>query len=180
MKRVTLFLFITLLTTILSGGNISDGYILPTVDGKKIHVKNTENGLDFKEFEGRVVFLEFWGTRCPPCRMSIPNYIKLKNKFKDKLAIVAIEVQDTPKEALKSFVKAKGINYNVVAYRDAYDFVSDIAKRAQWRGAIPFLIILDKAGNVVTMQLGLLNEEALSGVVEKLSKAKVNPPAKKK
>ena len=71
----------------------ADDYItLPTLDGKKIHVKGTDNGLEFKEFKGKVVFLEFWGTHCPPCLISIPNYIKLQEKYKDKLAIVAIEV----------------------------------------------------------------------------------------
>jgi len=149
----------------------ADDYItLPTLDGKKIHVKGTDNGLEFKEFKGKVVFLEFWGTHCPPCLISIPNYIKLQQKYRDKLAIVAIEVQDTPKEQLKQFVEAKGINYNVIPYRDALEFVNYIGKRAQWQGSIPFLLILDKAGNVVTMQVGLLNEKALDGIVQELSK----------
>ena len=143
--------------------------VLPTISGKKLHVIGTKNGLKFQEYQGKVVFLEFWGTHCPPCLISIPNYIKLQSKYKDKLAIVAVEVQDTPKEALKTFAAGKGMNYDVIPYRDAVDFVEYVTKRAGWEGSIPFLLILDKNGNVVTMQVGLLNEKALDGIVAKLS-----------
>ncbi len=168
MKKLMIGLLATLFLAISSHA-AEEALVLPTISGKKIHVIGTQNGLKFQEYQGKVVFLEFWGTHCPPCRMSIPNYIKLQKKYKNKLAIVAIEVQDTPKEALKTFVKEQGINYNVIAYRDAVNFVGYISKRARWQGSIPFLIILDKNGNVVTMQVGLLNEKALDGLVAKLS-----------
>ena len=178
MKKLLALLLVGAAFLTTSAQAADDSIVLPTVEGKKIHVKGTENGLDFKEYRGRVVFLEFWGTHCPPCLISVPNYIKLKKMFKDKLAIVAIEVQDTPADKLKKFAEAKGINYDVVPYRDAYSFVNYVGKRAGWKGSIPFLIILDKSGNVVTMQVGLLNEKALEGIVEKLSEMPATPAKK--
>ena len=172
-KRIfTILLALSFLPLMAQSKN--DAYMsLPTVQGSKIHVKGTENGLEFKEFKGKIVFLEFWGTHCPPCLMSIPHYIDLTKKYGDKFKMVAVEVQDTPKNLLKEFVKARGINYNVVAYRDALPFVRYIAQRAGWNASIPFLMIFDKNGNVVTMQVGLLNEKALAGIIQQLSKAKV-------
>ncbi|WP_457608753.1 TlpA family protein disulfide reductase [Nitratifractor sp.] len=174
MKKLIMSLLLGSFLT-LSLHATEDVLTLPTITGKQLHFKGTENGLEVEEYKGKVVFLEFWGTHCPPCLISIPNYIKLQSKYKDKLAIVAVEVQDTPKEQLKKFVEAKGINYDIISYREGLPLVDYITRRAQWQGNIPFLLILDKQGNVVTMQVGLLNEKALDGIVQELSKL----PAKK-
>ncbi|HID30729.1 MAG TPA: TlpA family protein disulfide reductase, partial [Desulfobacterales bacterium] len=107
---------------------------------------------------------------CPPCLKSIPHYNKLQKKYKDRLAIVAIEVQDMKEKQLKDFVKENGINYTTVSYEKSGDLVPYISARAQWKGAIPFLVILDKKGDVQVVQAGMLPEEALEDVIEKLSK----------
>ena len=104
--------------------------------------------------------------------MSIPHYINLMKKYKGKLAMLAIEVQATPKDRLKKFVKSHKINYDVVAHKDAGDFVDYIAQRTQWRGSIPFLLIFDQTGKVVTIQVGMPREEALDGIVKTLTSKK--------
>ena len=143
--------------------------VLPTIDGKKLHIVGTQNGLKVLEYPGKVLFIEFWGTGCPPCRMSIPHYIQLQKKYKDKLAIVTVEVWGTPKEKLKTFVKREGINYDVASYGDGAYFVRYLTHRSGWEGSVPFLAIFDRNGDFVTMQVGLLNAKALDGLVAKLS-----------
>ncbi len=181
MKKTLLGIFVGLSFFIGSLQAAEDSIVLKTIQGKELHIKGTENGLEIKEYTGKVVFLEFWGTHCPPCLISVPNYIELKKTFGDKLAIVAIEVQDTPLDELKAFAKSKGINYDVIDYRSAQatGFVDYMARRAGWEGSIPFLMIFDKSGNVVTMQTGLLNEKALAGLVEELIKMPGLAPASK-
>ena len=138
---------------------------LKTMNGKTIHIKGTENGLDIAEYKGKVIFLEFWGTHCPPCLASIPHYVDMINKYKGKLAMLGVEVQNTPKSRLQAFAQAKKINYDVVTYQDAGYFVDYIAQRAGWKGSIPFLLILDPKGNVITMQVGMLPQNVLEKVV---------------
>jgi len=167
MKKIFIFALIATIFSI-SASAADNGFKISTINGKTIHIKGTSDGLDIKEYKGKVVFLEFWGTHCPPCLMSIPRYIELTKKYKDKLAMLAIEVQSTPKDRLKSFAGSKGMNYDVVAYSDAEEFVDYISQRAQWKGSIPFLLILDPSGRVVTMQLGLLDEGALANLINKL------------
>lgn len=86
------------------------------------------------------------------------------------MAMVAIEVQATPEAQLKAFAKQKGINYNVVPHFAAQSFIDYVGQRSGWKGAIPFLIILDQQGNFVTAQAGLLPEDALVGVIKQLEK----------
>jgi len=175
---------LTALLALATAGNLAQAadseYIkLPTLDGKTIHIKGTDDGLEISEYKGKVVFLEFWGTHCPPCLASIPHYVDMIKKYKGKLAMLGIEVQNTPKVRLKAFAKNKGINYDVVAYEDAGYFVDYIAKRAGWKGSIPFLLILDPAGKVITMQVGMLPQNVLEKVVNDFTRDKAKKVTKK-
>ncbi|MBN2824313.1 MAG: TlpA family protein disulfide reductase [Campylobacterales bacterium] len=140
------------------------------VNGNTYTVEALPNGMQFKEIKDKVIFLEFFGHKCPPCMKSIPKYIKLQEKYKDKLAIVAIEVQGLSTAQTAEFVKQKGINYITISQMDAGMFTEHIAARASWSGAIPFLIILDQKGEVQTMQAGLIPSSALENVIETLTK----------
>jgi len=149
-----------------------------TINNKSLEVTEAKNGLDFKDFRGKVVLLEFWGTHCPPCLMSIPHYIKLTKEYKDKIAMVAVEVQGTPKEQLAKFVQAKGINYYVAPHQDNYNFVEYVAQRSGWKGPIPYLIILDTQGNVIDIKVGFASENYVKSIIEYALK-KANEPTKK-
>ena len=37
---------------------------------------------------GKVVLVNFWATWCPPCREEIPELLKLKKEYKERLEIV--------------------------------------------------------------------------------------------
>jgi len=148
---------------------------ITTIDGKQLEIIGTEEGFQIPQYKGKIVFAEFWGTHCPPCLMSIPHYIKLQEKYKDDLAILAIEVQNKPKDGLKEFVKAKGINYDIASYKDGYDFVGYITQRAGWSGSIPFLLILDQAGKVQIVQPGMIPVEQLEKVIQEMIKAYKSP-----
>ena len=138
--------------------------------GKTYDVRGTEQGLIIKGLEGKVIFLEFFGHKCPPCLASIPHLINLQKKHKDKLAIVAIEVQGYNNEQVKKFAKEKKMNYITVSEEKASELVNYIQQRAQWRGSIPFLVALDTKGDVQFVQAGLLPEASLEELISQLSK----------
>ncbi len=142
------------------------------INGKSYTVKGTDNGLDIEGVKGKVVFLEFFGHNCPPCLASIPHLINLQKKYKDKLAVIAIEVQGYTTDQLREFAKRKGMNYTVVSDRDAGMLVDYIAQRAQWRGSIPFLVAMDTTGSVQFVQAGMLPEAALEDLIAQLSAPK--------
>lgn len=168
-----------LLTTLLaisaiSGLSASGEEVLKvnTIDGKQMKLTGTVKGLNIDKYKGKIVFLEFFGHNCPPCLASIPHYVNLQEKYKNKLAILAVEVQNMPKDALKKFVVEKKINYDVVSMQDGNTLASYIMQRAQWKGSIPFLVIIDQDGIVQTMQAGMLSEETLEKMIIELTKSK--------
>ena len=138
------------------------------IKGVTHQITGTEQGLKIKGLEGKIVFLEFFGHRCPPCLKSIPHLIKLQEKHKDKLAIIAIEVQGFNNKQLTDFAKEKGMNYIVVSDEKAGSFTNYIGQRAEWRGSIPFLVALDTKGAVQFVQAGMLPESSLEELINQL------------
>ncbi len=139
------------------------------IKGKTYQITGTDQGLEIKGLEGKIIFLEFFGHRCPPCIKSIPHLIKLQEKHKDKLAIIAIEVQGYDRARLSKFAKDKQINYITVSQDDAGNLVDYISSRAEWRGSIPFLVALDKKGTVQFVQAGMLPESSLEELIKQLN-----------
>lgn len=142
------------------------------VNGKTYKVTGTEQGLKIQGLEGKIVFLEFFGHKCPPCLKSIPHLKKLQTKHKDKLAIVAIEVQGYNNAQLTKFVKEKGMNYITVADEKAKGIVDYISQRAEWQGSIPFLVAMDRHGSVQFVQAGMLPESSLEELIKQLDTVK--------
>ncbi|HHO42495.1 MAG TPA: TlpA family protein disulfide reductase [Epsilonproteobacteria bacterium] len=133
-------------------------------------VKGTDEGLEIDKLKGKIVFLEFFGHRCPPCLKSMPDYQKLHEKYGDKIAIVAIEVQGLSNSELIDFAKEKGLTYITVAQEKADLFVEYVAMRAQWSGAIPFLVLLDQKGAVQLMHAGSISFDTFEKIIEELDK----------
>lgn len=188
-----------------------DEFSMQTVDGKMLKFQGTDKGIITSPYQGKIVFVEFWGTWCGPCLLSIPHHVKLQEKYKDKLRIVAIETTpsltrdqltkyisdpknidmkkvswfvqnkartpdmkkslESPIEELKQF-RASGnkINFDVIAYADAGIFIDYIAQRAEWRGTIPFLLVLDGQGNAIDMIPGMPSEKDLEDIIQKILK----------
>jgi len=139
------------------------------INGKTYQITGTEEGLKIKGLEGKIVFLEFFGHKCPPCLKSIPHLNKLQKKHQDKLTIISIEVQGYDRARLTKFAKEKGMNYIIVSQDDAGSLVQYISQRAQWQGSIPFLVALDKKGVVQFVQAGMLPEASLEELIKQLN-----------
>jgi thiol-disulfide isomerase/thioredoxin len=115
---------------------------LTDLDGKPFNIAASH---------GKVVLLNFWATWCGPCRAEIPDLIDLQNKYKDRLQILSLIVDDDDDEALKKFAQDSGINYPVAIASDEIRFkYGGIA-------ALPTSFLLDTEGRIVQKHEGLRN-----------------------
>jgi len=169
MKKVLLSILLTLGVTLAFADILPETetqvFTLTDTDGQQIHISPTDGGLNFKEYQGKAVFLVLFGNMCPPCNKEIPEFIKVTEKYKDKLAIVAIEAQRYSMENLRAFKTRKNINYSLVPGKDNDLFVGYIAQRAHWSGQIPFLISFDKNGDVQDMRSGFVSNDKLEKLI---------------
>jgi thiol-disulfide isomerase/thioredoxin len=82
-------------------------------------VLKDEHNLPVKlaEYKGKVVIVNFWATWCGPCKVEIPDFVKLYAEYKDKgLVIVGVSVDDSA-EQLQTFMREYKMNYPVVQMR---------------------------------------------------------------
>jgi thiol-disulfide isomerase/thioredoxin len=114
---------------------------LTALDGKPLTIA---------ALQGKVVFLNFWATWCGPCRAEIPDLIALQDRYKGRLQIIGLNVDDEEAD-IQQYVAETGINYPVAMTSN------DV--RIQFGGipALPTSFVLDTEGRVVQKHVGLWN-----------------------
>jgi len=123
--------------------------INPPVKAKDFTLEDLEvPAVSLKDFQGKVVFLNFWATWCPPCRVEMPAIEKLWQKFKQEdFVILAVDLRER-KEKINSFVKTNGYTFPVLL-----DSMGAVANTYGIR-AIPTTYLLDPEGRIVGRALG--------------------------
>jgi thiol-disulfide isomerase/thioredoxin len=112
-----------------------------------------------------VVVVNFWASWCPPCREEIPGLVRIQHKFAaNGLQVVGIAVDSVEKS--RQAAGEMGISYPVlVAEVQIIDVTRRLGNRA---GGLPFTVVLDRDGRLVTTHLGLLSEAQLERLVRPL------------
>jgi thiol-disulfide isomerase/thioredoxin len=100
---------------------------------------------------GKVILLNFWATWCGPCRAEIPDLVALQNKYKDRLQVIGLVIDDEDQDAIEKFAGEFGINYPVALAS------TDIRMQYGGIGALPTSFVLDGEGRVVQKHEGLRN-----------------------
>lgn len=92
---------------------------------------------------GKVVLIDFWDVRCPPCRREIPNMKKLFKDFRDKdLEIIGISL-DTDRALLNDYVKKEKIPWKVSCSLNGW---SDSTAKLYKICATPSTWLIDRHG----------------------------------
>jgi thiol-disulfide isomerase/thioredoxin len=114
---------------------------LTSLDGKPLTIA---------ALQGKVIILNFWATWCGPCRAEIPDLIALQDRYKGRLQIIGLNVDDEEAD-IQQYVQEMGINYPVAMTSN------DV--RIQFGGipALPTSFVLDTEGRVVQKHVGLWN-----------------------
>jgi thiol-disulfide isomerase/thioredoxin len=97
---------------------------------------------------GKVVFLNFWATWCPPCREEMPSMETLYQRFQGQdLEFLAVDIQEG-KDKVAAFMKEWGLSFPA-----ALDSTGRISSIYGIRG-IPATFIIDRDGNIVASAVG--------------------------
>ncbi len=113
---------------------------IPGLDGKPVSPADAR---------GKVVLLNFWATWCGPCRAEIPDLVELQAKYKDRLQVIGLVVDDDDLDAIHQFIREFHINYPVAITSD------DVRLHYGGIAALPTSFLLDPQGRVVQKHVGL-------------------------
>ncbi len=118
-----------------------------------------------KEWDGKVLMVNFWAAWCPPCRREIPAFIKLKQTYGAKgLEIVGIALDS--KANVTDFLDPLDINYPVLlGDKDGIALAKAYGDRL---GILPFTIIIDRSGKIVNTHRSEFTFDEVKTIIEPL------------
>ncbi len=122
----------------------------PSLNEADYNLKLTDrdgNIHSLEEFKGKVIFLNFWATWCPPCVAELPSIDKLHEEMGDDVAFVLLSFDDDFEKA-KAFDKRKG--YDLPIYAPA----SNLPAMFQ-SSALPTTYVIDANGNLALTHKGM-------------------------
>lgn len=143
---------------------------LPAYDFElKDQYGNTHKLSDYK---GKVVFLNFWATWCPPCREEMPHIEEIYKEYgynKNDVIILGVaspataenpSPQDESEEKIKAFLTKNNYTFPVV-----FDVKGEIF-RNYYINAFPTTFMIDREGNIMGYVAGGLSKENMKKIIE--------------
>jgi len=104
------------------------------------------------DYKGKVVLLDFWATWCGPCKIEIPGFIELYDRYKSQgLEVVGVVLLDKFENA-KPFAEKMKMNYVVLNGDEQQDKIDDAYGPLF---GLPMSFIISRDGRICQKHLGL-------------------------
>ncbi|KMY52523.1 thiol-disulfide oxidoreductase [Bacillus sp. FJAT-27231] len=138
-------------------GNLQEGdkapdFVLTDLNGEKRQLS---------DYQGKGVFLNFWGTWCEPCKKEMPHMEKMSKEYKDLgVEILAVNVGDSELQAKKF-----AMQYNLT-FPIAIDTSREV-QNAYGIQPLPATFMINPEGEVQKIVIGgLVKEEQVKALFE--------------
>ncbi len=117
------------------------------------------NPVRLADLRGKVVWLNFWATWCPPCQGETPVLRTMAERYGDQLAIVGIAVQETTPDDVRAYAQRYELPYTIAfdASADVFDLYRVFA--------LPTQVIIGPDGRITNVVNGPLTVESAEQVL---------------
>ncbi len=125
------------------------------------------NGKNVKlsSFKGKVILLDFWATWCGPCKLEIPGFVELQDKYgKNGLQVIGVSVDDTV-DKLKPYAAQYKMNYPILQGLGHDDMVDDAFGPMF---GIPTTFLIGRDGNICRKHMGIASKDAFEAEIKAL------------
>lgn len=100
------------------------------------------NSINVSDLKGKVVFINFWASWCPPCRAEFPSIQKFYEKYSlnNKLVFITVNMDEDLKSGSSYLEKEK--------YTIPFLVPDGNIPKEYFSGSLPTTVVLDKTGKV--------------------------------
>lgn len=135
-------------------GKVAPSFTLVDLSGKKVSLA---------DYKGHAVVLNFWATYCGPCKLEMPWFQDLENKYKGQgLVVLGLDQDDgMPVDQVAAASRRVGVTYPILMPND------DVSKSYQLSDYIPETFYVDKSGKVVDETIGAHSKDELEADIQK-------------
>jgi len=157
-------------STSASDGTSEDEKPLPAIDFTLQDQFGKTHSLS--DYKGKTIFLNFWGTWCPPCRDEMPDiqslYETQETEGENGVIILGIAAPNYGREkneqGIKDFLKENGYTYPVLIDTNAELF------EAYGIYSFPTTYMIDRDGNVFGYASGQLSKDMMHSIINQTLK----------
>lgn len=138
------------------------------VDAKKANLNFTLKDLDGRDvrladYQGKVLLLDFWATWCGPCKVEIPGFVDLYNRYKSRgFEVVGVVVLDLFAKA-RPFAQQFKMNYPILDGNDREDIEDAFGPMF----GLPTSFMIGRDGRICSKHVGLPAYKSSTGPIEK-------------
>jgi thiol-disulfide isomerase/thioredoxin len=115
---------------------------LQTIDG---------GSLKLSDFSNKVVVVNIWATWCGPCRMEMPELIKMSNEYKSRglvvLGLATTYNEQNDPQRVKDYVKNQNVPYPIIW--DDGSLSGPLVEAVHGRSVIPQSFVISRDGKIV-------------------------------
>ncbi|MCK5263553.1 MAG: TlpA family protein disulfide reductase [Gammaproteobacteria bacterium] len=121
---------------------------------------------NIKDWDGKVILLNFWATWCPPCLREIPSFVELQEKYGDQgFQVIGIAVDN--EEAVHDYMNEVKINYPIMV--SEFEAIELSASYGNRMGALPYSVIINRESVVSDKITGELSKIKAEKILKRLN-----------
>lgn len=114
----------------------------PTAPSCSLEVAGDQSPVDFSQYRGQVLYVDFWASWCGPCRQSFPFMNELQSTLGDKgLTVLAVNLDEEPNDA-QQFLSTHPASFKVIGGANQPCATAFAVQ------AMPSSYLVDRAGRV--------------------------------
>lgn len=113
----------------------------------------------------KILVLNYWATWCPPCRKEMPLFSQLQAEFANQdVQFIGIAIDD--REAVQEFIDSHAVDFTILLGDMQAIALSE--RMGNRFSALPFTVIVDKGGKIVSSLAGSISERQLRPLLAEL------------
>ena len=118
----------------------NDAVLLKCLDGKST--------IDIGQIKGPVL-VNVWGSWCGPCKEEMPIFVDFYSKYKEKVSLIGISVEEADVQNARDFIKLYGMSWPNLDDPDG-------STRGTFGMGVPVTLFIDAQGGVVYKKIGVV------------------------